>query len=314
MSRARLNAALWAARRFDPAFRDEAGFEAWKSADPANADAFDQVWRTSQDPALAEAMALNLQRRTVGGRRSGPIAALAGGLVACALAAGMVLAWPQLQLMTVAPTAFATGKGQHLSVALADGTRVVLDGDTRLEVRLGTGRREVALKQGEAFFDVAHDETRPFTVKTAEGSARVLGTAFDLELSKERGPGRVELSVHRGRVRLAPPGLIRRTAALTAGQRAFATEGRLSRVKAFDPAADDWRSGWLETDGVTLARLVERLNRASATPIVVEGEDLGRQRVAGRFRLDEPDVLVRNLALVHGFKVREGEGGLVLSR
>ncbi|MBI1686610.1 FecR family protein [Caulobacter hibisci] len=314
MSRARLNAAHWAARRFDPAFRDEAGLEAWKLADPANAEAFDQIWGVGQDPALVEAMALNVQRRAVRARRPGPIAALAGGLVACGLAVAATLAWPQLQLMTVKPAAFETGRGQHHTVTLADGTRVTLDGDTRLEVRLGDHRREVALTQGEAYFDVAHDEARPFTVKTAEGSARVLGTAFDLELSHERGPGRVELSVHRGRVRLAPSGLIHRTAVLTAGQRAFAAEGRLSRVKTFDPAADDWRSGWLETDGVTLARLVERLNRASPTPIVVEGEDLSRQRVAGRFRLDEPDVLVRNLALVHGFKVREGEGGLVLSR
>ncbi len=313
MSRARRTAALWAARRMDPAFRDEAGFAAWRTADAANAQAFDQLWTTSQDAALSEAMALSEQRRAVRARRAGPIAGLAGGLVAaCALAA--VIAWPQLQLMTVTPTIFETGRGEHRTVALADGTRVTLDGGTRLSVRMGSQRREVALAQGEAFFDVAHDAARPFTVKTAEGSARVLGTAFDLELSHERGPGRVELSVHRGRVRLAPKGLIHRTAELTVGQRAFATEGRLSKVRAFDPAGDDWRSGWLETDGVTLARLVERLNRASPTPIVVEGEDLGRQRVAGRFRMDDPDALVRNLALVHGFKVREGGGGLVLTR
>jgi transmembrane sensor len=137
----------------------------------------------------------------------------------------------------------------------------------------------------------------------------VLGTAFDME----RGDGKLELSVHRGKVRLAPPGLIHRTADLTPGQRAFAKDGRLSRPRAFDPLADDWRSGWLETDGVTLARLVERLNRASATPIVIDDPALGRRRVAGRFRLDEPEALVRNLALVHGFRVREEAGSLALS-
>jgi transmembrane sensor len=307
MSRARQQAALWAARRLDAEAHDEAGFEAWKSADPAHAQAFDEVWRASHDPALAEAMRLSQQKRAAA-RRAGPLTALAGGLLACGLA--LLAIWPQAQLMTVDPLVLQTAPGQHRVATLADGTRVTLDGATRLEVRLGARRRQVELVRGEAFFDVAHDTARPFTVKAAEGSVRVLGTAFDLE----RGDGRLELSVRRGRVRLAPTGLIHRTAELTMGQRAFAKEGRLSAVRAFDLHADDWRSGWLETDGITLARLVERLNRASATPITIADPALGRQRVAGRFRLDEPRALVLNLALMHGFTVRQTPDGLALSR
>ncbi len=307
MSRIRQEAAVWAARRLDDGDRQDAAFETWKSADPTHGQAFDAVWRASQDPALAEAMRLSEQRRSVP-RRAGRWAALAGGLAACGLAA--IVAWPQIQLMTVAPVVLQTAPGQHRVATLADGTQVTLDGATRLEVRLGARRRQVELVSGEAFFDVAHDAGRPFTVRAPEGSARVLGTAFDLERSDER----LELSVRRGRVRLAPAGLIHRTAELTMGQRAFAKEGRLSAIRAFDLHADDWRSGWLETDGIPLARLVERLSRASATPIVIADPALGRQRVAGRFRLDEPRALVRDLALMHGFTVRQTSDGLLLSR
>jgi transmembrane sensor len=307
MSRARQQAALWAARRLDVGDRVDPEFEAWRAADPSHAQAFDQIWGASQDPALAEALRLSEQRRGPS-RRALPLAVLAGGVLACGLA--MFAVWPQAQLMTVKPIVLQTAPGQQRVVNLSDGTSITLDGATRLEVRLGTQRRQVDLVRGEAFFDVAHDAARPFTVKAPEGSARVLGTAFDLE----RWDGRLELSVRRGRVRLAPVGLVHRTAELTMGQRAFAKEGRLSAVRAFDLTADDWRSGWLETDGVTLARLVERLNRASPTPITITDPALGRQRVAGRFRLDEPQVLVRNLALVHGFAVRETPSGLVLSR
>ncbi len=308
MSRAHQEAAVWVARRLDGRDDADRDFTAWRAADPANGAAFDRLWATALDAALTEAMALNVQRRSV--RRPGwaPIAALAGGLAACVGA--LVLAWPQLQLLTVDPVAFETSPGQIRTVTLADGSRVTLDGASRLEARIGTGRREVRLARGEAFFDVAHDAGRPFVVAAPEGSARVLGTAFDLE----RGDGRLELSVHRGKVRLAPSGLIHRTAELTVGQRAFAKAGRLSRVRTFNPEADDWRSGWLETDGVTLERLIERLNRASRTPIVIDDPALARRRVAGRFRLGEPDALVRNLALVHGFQVRETPGRLVLSR
>ena len=62
MSRANQEAALWAARRLDAENRDDAAFETWKSADPSHAQAFDQVWSASQDPALAEAMRLSEQR------------------------------------------------------------------------------------------------------------------------------------------------------------------------------------------------------------------------------------------------------------
>lgn len=307
MSRARKQAALWAARRLDAEDRIDADFETWRSAEPSHARAFDQLWGASQDPALAEAMRMSEQRRA-SARRNRPLIPLAAGLVACGLAVFAI--WPQAQLMTVKPLVLQTAPGQQRVATLPDGTLVTLDGATRLEVRLGTQRRQVELVRGEAFFDVAHDTARPFTVKAPEGSARVLGTAFDLE----RADGRLELSVRRGRVRLAPSGLIHPTADLTMGQRAFAKEGRLSAVRAFDLNADDWRSGWLETDGVTMARLVERLNRASPTPITIADPALGRQRVAGRFRLDEPQALVRNLALVHGFAVRETPSGLVLSR
>lgn len=309
MSRAAQEAAWWAARRMDPAPVDDAAFDAWKAADPAHVQAFEQVWRTAQDPALIQALSLEAARRSPPRRARVPAAWPAGlGLAACLLAA--ILAWPWLQLMTVRPTPLETAVGQHRVATLDDGTRVTLDGATRLEVQLGAHRRRVRLVRGEAFFDVAHDPSRPFVVSAPEGSATVLGTAFDLE----RGNGRLELSVHRGRVRLAPGGLIRRTADLTVGQRAFTTQGRLSATRRFDPSADDWRSGWLETDGVTLDRLVERLNRGSATPIVIADPALAKQRVAGRFRLDQPEDLVRNLSLMHGFVVRQDGTRLVLGR
>lgn len=313
MSRDRVtkDAARWAARRLD-APAETPAFESWKAADPTHADAFESIWNTSQDPALTEALALRAQNRTAPRRDRRPVLAprLIAGLALAACAVIGLAVWPDLQVMTVKPIVLETPPGQHRDVALADGTKVTLDGATRLDVQLGDHRRRVRLVRGEAFFDVAHDAARPFTVNSTEGSVRVLGTAFDLE----RGDGRLDLAVHRGKVRFSPKGLIHRSADLTVGQRATVGEGALSRTMRFDPTVEDWRSGWLETEGLPLDRLVQRLNRDSATPIVITDPALAHRLVAGRFRLDEPATLIENLALMQGFKVRRAGERLELSR
>lgn len=312
--RASQDATLWAARRLDGDTGNDAAFEAWKSVDPGHAAAFDQVWATTQDPALEEALRLSAQRQgsrdRAPGRAAWRPAVLAGGLAMAACAVAGVVAWPELQLMTVPAVSLETAAGEQRDMVLADGTRLTLDGATRLEVQIGDHRRRVRLVRGEAFFDVVHDARRPFTVSAPEGSVRVLGTAFDLE----RGRDRLEVSVHRGKVRLSAAAGQGEAIDLAIGQRAAVRGATLSSIQRFDPAAEDWRSGWLETDGLPLDRLVERLNRDSTTPIVIIDAALGRQSVAGRFRLDEPDILVRNLALMHGFKVRDAGGRLELTR
>ena len=78
---------------------------------------------------------------------------------------------------------FTTERGQRAVVDLTDGTQVHLNADSRLVLpggRLGEKRRTVRL-DGEAFFDVARDTTRPFRVRTGGADVRVLGTAFNVQ-------------------------------------------------------------------------------------------------------------------------------------
>lgn len=74
---------------------------------------------------------------------------------------------------------FATRRAQRADLYLADGSRVVLNVDSRLRVPTNFGKhsREVTLV-GEAYFEVASDSARPFRVITAGGIADVAGTVF----------------------------------------------------------------------------------------------------------------------------------------
>lgn len=98
---------------------------------------------------------------------------------------------------------FTTEPGQRATVRLTDGTEVRLNVKSQLTVlpSFGQESRDVRL-DGEAFFQVAADSTRPFTVHAGEAAVRVLGTAFDVTAYPEEAATRV--AVAEGRVTMAP--------------------------------------------------------------------------------------------------------------
>ncbi|MEO5996886.1 MAG: FecR family protein [Chitinophagaceae bacterium] len=88
---------------------------------------------------------------------------------------------PKMPLPGNALNEIATRKGSKSTIKLPDGTQVWLNADSRLtygEQFIGK-TREVTLS-GEAYFDVAHDTSRPFIIHTGSANIKVLGTAFNV--------------------------------------------------------------------------------------------------------------------------------------
>jgi len=124
---------------------------------------------------------------------------------AAVLLIGGRLAWHSIQDAGYtpgqgAPQVVATNT-QRDSVRLSDGTRVVLAPGSKLTVAAGYGTnvREVEL-EGEAYFDVHHDEARPFLVRANGAAIRDLGTTFTVRALGGQG---VRVAVTSGSVSLA---------------------------------------------------------------------------------------------------------------
>ena len=98
---------------------------------------------------------------------------------------------------------YATRPGQRATIMLGDGSRVVLAVATTLRVPEGisTGARDVVL-DGEAYFTVRHDATRPFRVRTRTAVTEDLGTEFAVRAYP--GDSGVQVAVLSGSVAVGP--------------------------------------------------------------------------------------------------------------
>lgn len=168
--------------------QDRSAFDRWLAADPRHADA----WRRAQyvwmrldalEPVLRDqGMAAGLRASSQPAPRPPPRMdrrrwLQAAAVAAVAVPAGIVLSMPRLL------ADYRTAVGERRTVTLADGSTVELASNSSLSVSFDTAARRVVLHEGEAFFDVASEPTRPFVVEAAAGRTRALGTAFDIKLS-----------------------------------------------------------------------------------------------------------------------------------
>ncbi|TRL41287.1 FecR family protein [Rhizobium straminoryzae] len=183
---------------------------------------------------------------------------------------------------------FRTGAGETLTTTLADGSRVTLAPESALSDAFDGTNRKVRLLEGEAYFEVTHDTTRPFVVTARDASVRVLGTAFSV---RDTGHGtRVELA--RGAVELRWTDATGDTAMALAPGDAVTVDrsnGKAdrSRVDPHDIAL--WREGRLSVTDQTLGDVVGLIQRQHPAWIVVAEADISALRVTGLYDLNDPD-------------------------
>jgi transmembrane sensor len=172
---------------------------------------------------------------------------------------------------------FVTGPNESANVVLGDGTVVRLGSDSRLRVPNQTTDREVSIS-GRAYFAVAKDEARPFTVRTPGGEVRVLGTRFALEALGED----LRLVVIEGRVGLSAP---REQFELEAKQVARVIRGHsLPVLTVADPAGvADWVGDFLAFQDTPLTDAVQEIARKFDVRIEFAEASLGERTLTAWF-------------------------------
>jgi transmembrane sensor len=200
---------------------------------------------------------------------------------------------------------YATTVGALREVALADGSRITLSSDSRVRVTYSGDERHIELQRGEAFFDVARDPGRPFTVDAGPRRVTAVGTRFDVR----RESADLRVVVTQGVVRLEAQagvdGQHRPVTLLPAGSVALASGDGVTVQSGPVAQAEDrlrWRSGFLVFHDTPLASAAAEFNRYNTRKIVVADAAAGALRVGGNFRWSNAEAFVR--LLQQGFPVR----------
>ncbi len=310
-------AAAWFARlnTTTVAFETLEAFKAWRKL-PGKLEAYrqiEQTWRLTGQAAdhsmittaLADARARGAVRRA--GRRRPSTTIFVGAaamLIATALALGMMV-------MRLNGAVYATGVGEQRLIQLADGSKVRLDTATKIKVRLDVGTRRIRLESGRAFFDVAHDATRPFIVDAGQASVRALGTRFDVR--QDAGVTRVTLVQGRVEVRgraqaPIPPVELRAGQQITAGQAVGAPQA------ANVDAATSWIKGQIVFHAVPLRQAIAEINRYSLRPVALDPAYRGQALVTGIFDAGDVEAFANSVGALRGLEVeRQADGTLLLS-
>ncbi len=209
---------------------------------------------------------------------------------------------------------FATSIGGHETIRMADGSLVELNTDTTAHVLDKSNAREVTLNKGEAYFQVVHDEARPFVVVAGNHKIVDLGTKFTVR----QDGANLRVTVFEGLVRFDPDQSAGHTpVSLSAGETLLATAKTISVTKTTPPDANEalgWRRGLLVFYRKPLADAASELNRYNNEQIVIVGGDLGRMPVTGTLSATDPAQFIRMAKNLFGLRVEHMDGKILISR
>ncbi|GLQ48046.1 peptide ABC transporter substrate-binding protein [Dyella lipolytica] len=291
---------------------------AWTSEDVRHLETFERVNELasrlgSLDNVSRQGLIKAFARAATPSPRWLPLAAAAA--FAVVVLAGAYVAWTRFA-SGISSQVYASAVAQNRDITLPDGTQVALGAASTLTTHFSHGQRRVDLSGGEAFFQVIHDNSRPFVVAAGDVSIRDIGTAFDVRRTGQR----VTIAVTQGRVQIADtnqtPGKAQSgTLEVSAGQ-LVSYDPNMSSMTIGSIAPEQataWRNDRLEFIDEPLSVVIANLNRYSARPLHIADADLDKLSYTGTIRTDAIDSWLGALPQVFPLRVNTEADQVILS-
>lgn len=266
--------------------RDYAQFRVWRSADPRHNQAWHKL-TTSIDgatldhtdttgPVIATPPSSYNRRRFLTG-----IGLLAAGSAA-AYTGNLVYPWERFT------SDASTGTAERRHYVLSDGTTLLLDARSALNLTYTPYLRQLTLQSGAVTIDSTHDRARPFLTRTTEGLIRSHGARYMVR----QYPHRTLVVAHDQPVEIETRGGVRKTLSPGMGIRFDAS--RIGDPTEDMAAGAAWEHGRIDARGVTLSEVVQALRPYYSGALRVTTA-AGGLPVSGSYSLDDVNSTLHHL-------------------
>lgn len=282
----------------------------WRASDSRHELAFTKASRVFSDTRFLLLQDTDFARTAARKPRYPVRAAMSSMLLFAALAGGFLAFDGPMRLRADAISA----SSEMPVIELSDGSTVQLNAGSAIAFDITNDGRQVQLLRGEAYFIVAPDPQRPFTVKAANGEVTALGTQFDVKLKD--GGADVIVTEHAVQVQtsasssaFSPLDTLR----LDEGHSvSYDSRNGIGQVSMVDPElAASWRSGRLVFEDQPLEHVVRDIARHLPGKVMIASSDLAERRITGTFDLSAPSTALDDF--IKAFELKAVRVGSLLT-
>lgn len=202
-------------------------------------------------------------------------------------------------------------KGERSKVVLPDGSTVQLNSGSQLKFKSSfqTKKREVFL-EGEAFFDVTHDKSRPFMVEAGALQVEVLGTSFNVSSYPDDRSATTYLES--GKVKVRINGKKDILLAPSESIEFEKTSGKITKQAVNDHRFSDWTKGILNIKGETIEELAKKLERRFNVEIRFGDSEIRNRTYSGSINDEDLNTVLEALAFASSLRYKKEEKAVIL--
>ena len=206
----------------------------------------------------------------------------------------------------------STGKNERQKLSLPDGTEIFMNANTTVSYhkRGFLKARNVELEEGEAYFNVTHDEKNPFSIKVGDLSVNDLGTSFNLKVE----PQQVVVVVNSGKVSLEKGKNAEKILLSAQDRGTFNKETKeMSFAKNNDLNYRAWHDKTLHYEKAPLSEVAEDMQELFGTHIIFQDAALKERTLSAYFKDKTEAEIMNSIGETLRLKVMKREGKFVLS-